>query len=285
MAVSPSIWKAMMMMYCQCNMVNTWWNLYSIWIWMKWCRLVVFSGYWRFTVSCSFQITQSFRGLSFSPFLWPKAARDAHFEQTSALFRWAARNIEIFFSPKFGELCWPDMETFGTVWGEIFGGRELHRSNETNPRNPRHPSPTQTGSFWETRSLNQSCAVEWTEWCIYQGFVMGGMVKKVEHNQGAFVLSLLYFSTFQRWHPVFWLSAPITLFCWPNKRKRALGGASNKGPQRQNDSVKNLTTDPCSDQALLCSEARTIQDSGSTYYTRVHSWVWRTEFGGVGTAQ
>ena len=219
--LSPSIWKAMMM-YCECNMVNTWWDLYSIWIWMMWCRLVVFSGYWRFTVSCSFQITQSFRGLSFSPFLWPKAARDAHFEQTSALFRWAARNIEIFFSPKFGELCWPDMETFGTVWGEIFGGRELHRSNETNPRNPRHPSPTQTGSFWETRSLNQSCAVEWTEWCIYQGFVMGGMVKKVEHNQGAFVLSLLYFSTFQRWHPVFWLSAPITLFCWPNKRKRAL---------------------------------------------------------------
>ena len=252
---------------------------------MTWCRLVVFSGYWRFTVSCSFQITQSFRGspsLLFCDLRRPKMPilnKQARYldEPRGILKYFSLLNSESYAGP-----TWKHLERFG---GKFLGGRELHRSNETNPRNPRHPSPTQTGSFWETRSLNQSCAVEWTEWCIYQGFVMGGMVKKVEHNQGAFVLSLLYFSTFQRWHPVFWLSAPITLFCWPNKRKRALGGASNKGPQRQNDSVKNLTTDPCSDQALLCSEARTIQDSGSTYYTRVHSWVWRTEFGGVGTAQ
>ena len=29
---------------------------------MKWCWLRLFWGYWRLTVSCSFQITQSFRG-------------------------------------------------------------------------------------------------------------------------------------------------------------------------------------------------------------------------------
>ena len=53
------------------------------------------------------------------PFLWPGAAWDAHFEQTGALFRWG-RGILKFFSPKFGELCSPDMETFGP-----FGGRKF----------------------------------------------------------------------------------------------------------------------------------------------------------------
>ena len=104
-------------------LVNTWWHLDSIWT-MKWCWPVVFSGYWRFMVSCSFQITQSFRGRLLS-FFRPKAAIDAHFEQTSALFRWGGRNIEIFFSPKFGELCWPDMETFGPFGGKFLGGERF----------------------------------------------------------------------------------------------------------------------------------------------------------------
>ena len=41
--------------------INMWQTFYSIWT-MKWCWLRLFSGYWRFMVSCSFQITQSFRG-------------------------------------------------------------------------------------------------------------------------------------------------------------------------------------------------------------------------------
>ena len=32
------------------------------------------------------------------------------------------RNIEIFFSPKFGELCWSDMETFGPFGGKFLEG-------------------------------------------------------------------------------------------------------------------------------------------------------------------
>ena len=162
------------------------------------------------------------------------------------------RNIEIFFSPKFGELCWSDMETFGPFGGKFLEGESSIDQMKQIPGIRGILHQLKLVAFWETQSLKQSSAVEW---CIYQGFVMGGMVKKVEHNQGAFVLSLLYFSTFERWHPVFWLSAPITLFCWPNKRKRALGGASNKGPQRQSDSVKNLTTDPCSDHLCFQSTA------------------------------
>ena len=63
--------------------------------------------------------------VAFSLFFRPKAAIDAHFEQTSALFRWGGRNIEIFFSPKFGELCWPDMETFGPFGGKFLGGERF----------------------------------------------------------------------------------------------------------------------------------------------------------------
>ena len=124
------------------------------------------------------------------PFLWPGAAWDAHFEQTGALFRWG-RGILKYFSPKFGELCSPDMETFGP-FGEIFGRREIHRSNETNPKNPRHPSPAQTGSFEETQSS--------TEHRLHDETMV-----KMEYNQGICPF-LLYFSTFCGWHPVFWIS-------------------------------------------------------------------------------
>ena len=53
------------------------------------------------------------------PFFWPGAAWDAHFEQTGALFRWG-RGILKYFSPKFGELCSLDMETFGPFGGGNF---------------------------------------------------------------------------------------------------------------------------------------------------------------------
>ena len=206
MAVSPSIWKAMMMMYCQCNMVNTWWDLYSIQIWMTWCRLVVFSGYWRFTVSCSFQITQSFRGLSFSPFLWPKAARDAHFEQTSALFRWGGGILKYFISllnwESYAGPTWKHLDRLGKF---LVGERSIDQMKQI----PRIQGILHQLKLVALKKLNPAQSIgfmtrRWWRWSIIKAFVLSSCISP------HFVGDILYFG-----------SAPITLFCWQNKRKRS----------------------------------------------------------------
>lgn len=193
------------------------------------------------------------------------------------------RNIEIFFSPKFGELCWSDMETFGPFGGKFLEGESSIDQMKQIPGIRGILHQLKLVAFWETQSLKQSPRV------VHKSRLRDRMTVKTEYNQGIcpllscisphFVGDILYFG-----------SAPITLFCWQNKRKRALGAASNKGPQRQSDSVKNLTTDPCSDH--LCFQSTALSYSAvrsamhySAAAAAVHLWVWRAEWGGVGTAQ
>ena len=93
-----------------------------------------------------------------------------------------------------------------TVWGaEIFWWGELHRSNETNLRNPRYPPTNSKLQLKETRSLIFGV---WLSYISSQCNVVhkSRMIVRTKYNQGICPAALLYFSIIRRWHPVFWVN-------------------------------------------------------------------------------
>ena len=191
--------------------------------------------------------------IPFSPFLWPKAARDAHFEQTSALFRWEGGILKYFSllnSESYAGPTWKHLDRLG---GKFLGGESSIDQMKQILGIRGILLQLKLVAFWETQSLKQRSPR--SEWCINQGFVIGWRWRRSIIK--AFVLFSCISPHFLR-DILYFGSAPITLFCWQNKRKRALAAASNKGPQRQSDSVKNLTTDPiiCAFKALLCRQVQ-----------------------------
>ena len=135
--------------------------------------------------------------VAFSPFLWPEAARDAHFEQTSALFRWEGGILKYFSllnSESYAGPTWKHLDRLG---GKFLGGESSIDQMKQIPGIRGILLQLKLVAFWETQSLKIRV--------VHKSRLRDRMTVETEYNQGICPL-LLYFSTFSPWHPVFWLS-------------------------------------------------------------------------------
>ena len=144
--------------------------------------------------------------IALSPFLWPQAAEDAHFEQTSALFRWGGGILKYFISllnwESYAAPTWKHLDRLGKFLG---GERSIDQMKQI----PRIQGILHQLKLVALKKLNPAQSIgfmtrRWWRWSIIKAFVLSSCISP------HFVSDILYFG-----------SAPITLFCWQNKRKRS----------------------------------------------------------------
>ena len=124
-------------------------------------------------------------------FLWPKAARDAHFEQTSALFRWGGGILKYFSllnSESYAGPTWKHLDRLGKF---LVGERSIDQMKQI----PRIQGILHQLKLVALKKLNPA----------QRSRLHDETMVKMEYNQGICPF-LLYFSTFCGWHPVFWIS-------------------------------------------------------------------------------
>ena len=130
--------------------------------------------------------------IALSPFLWPQAAEDAHFEQTSALFRWGGGILKYFISllnwESYAAPTWKHLDRLGKFLG---GERSIDQMKQI----PRIQGILHQLKLVALKKLNPA----------QRSRLHDEMMAKMEYNQGICPF-LLYFSTFCGWHPVFWIS-------------------------------------------------------------------------------